>query len=362
MQLLKAPNPDIVALAQARAENNTSIASSRCARFLSIAERGTLPVSLEAFATHTGRFAAGTSDAVKSDSTNLQNLSKRGSDKTLRMSVKAPAGYKLIACDSAQIEARTLAWLAGEQWLLKAFRDKTDPYCEMASSIYRESYETIYSWTKGNMGKYFLNSLIYAGFGVSGALLLSAPCAYALSRFKFFYNKALTNLLVLFLSIPQIMVVLPLYSIAVKYDLLNKHLTLLVLYICLNVPFCTFFLINFFATLSRTLEEAAVDGCTPIKTFFRIMLPLAQPGIITVGIFLFVNIWNEFFVAMIFATSSEVRPLAYGLYSLIQAMSTNGKWAELFASVMIVVVPTFILYLFLSEKIIAGVPGGGIKE
>lgn len=117
------------------------------------------------------------------------------------------------------------------------------------------------------------------------------------------------------------------------------------------------------ATLSRTFEAAAaVDGCTPIKTFFRIMLPLAQPGIITVGIFLFVNIWNEFFVAMIFATSSEVRPLAYGLYSLIQAMSTNGKWAELFASVMIVVVPTFILYLFLSEKIIAGVTGGGIKE
>lgn len=114
------------------------------------------------------------------------------------------------------------------------------------------------------------------------------------------------------------------------------------------------------ATLSRTFEEAAADGCTPIKTFFRIMLPLAQPGIITVGIFLFVNIWNEFFVAMIFAASSEVRPLAYGLYSLIQAMSTNGKWAELFALVMIVVVPTFIL--FLSEKIIAGVTEGGIKE
>ena len=135
----------------------------------------------------------------------------------------------------------------------------------LQSGLHFENY--IYSWTKGNMGKYFLNSLIYAGFGVSGALLLSAPCAYALSRFKFFYNKVLTNLLVLFLSIPQIMVVLPLYSIAVKYDLLNKHLTLLVLYICLNVPFCTFFLLNFFATLSHTFEEAAaVDGCTPIKT------------------------------------------------------------------------------------------------
>ncbi len=231
----------------------------------------------------------------------------------------------------------------------------------LQSGLHFENY--IYSWTKGNMGKYFYNSLIYAAFGVSGALLISAPCAYALSRFKFFYNKALTNILVLFLSIPQIMVVLPLYSIAVEYDLLNKRITLLFLYICLNVPFCTFFLLNFFATLSRTFEEAAaVDGCTPIKTFFKIMLPLAQPGIITVGIFLFVNIWNEFFISMIFATSSDVRPLAYGLYSLIQAMSTTGSWAELFASVMIVVIPTFILYLFLSEKIIAGVTGGGVKE
>ena len=150
MQLLKDPNPDIAALAQARAENNTSIASSRCARFLSISERGTLPVSLEAFLAHTGRYSAGTSDEVKTDATNLQNLSKRGSDKTLRMSVKAPAGYKLVACDSSQIEARVLAWLAGEQWLLKAFRDRTDPYCQMASSIYGEPYEVIHSWTKGD--------------------------------------------------------------------------------------------------------------------------------------------------------------------------------------------------------------------
>ena len=148
MELLTDPNPNISAIAPARAENNTSIASSRCTRFLPIAKRGTLPVSLEAFFAHTGRYSADTSDAVKSDATNLQNLGKRGPDKTLCMSVKAPAGYKLVACDSSRIEARVLAWLAEEQWLLKAFRDKTDPYCEMASSIYGEPYETIYSWTK----------------------------------------------------------------------------------------------------------------------------------------------------------------------------------------------------------------------
>ena len=149
MELLKDPNPDIAALAKARAENNTSVASSRCATYLAIAERGTLPATLEAFATHTGRYAAGSNGDVKSDATNLQNLTKRGPDKVLRTAIKPPAGYKLVACDSSQIEARVLAWLAGEQWMLKAFRDKTDPYCEMASSIYRKPYEVIYSWTKG---------------------------------------------------------------------------------------------------------------------------------------------------------------------------------------------------------------------
>lgn len=231
----------------------------------------------------------------------------------------------------------------------------------LSSGLHFENF--VYAWTKGNMGKYFWNSVIYATFSVTGTLIISAPCAYALSRFKFFYNKVLTNLLVLCLSIPQVMIVLPLYSIAVKYGILNNRVTLIFLYICLNVPFCTFFLLNFFATLSKTFEEAAaIDGCSPINTFFKIMFPLAQPGLITVGIFLFVNVWNEFFIAMIFATDNAVRPLAYGLYSMIQAMQTTGKWAQLFASVVVVVLPTFILYLFLSEKIIAGVTGGGVKE
>ena len=249
-------------------------------------------------------------------------------------------------------------------WILMASLSTTKEIFSndlLGSGLHFENF--VYAWTKGNMGKYFFNSVIYATCSVTGTLLLSAPCAYALSRFKFFYNKLLTNLLVLALSIPQIMVVLPLYSTAVRTGLLNHRITLIFLYICLHVPFCTFFLLNFFATLSKTFEEAAaIDGCSPIKTFFKIMFPLAQPGLITVGIFLFVNVWNEFFIAMIFASDGNIRPLAYGLYSMIQAMATTGKWAELFASVVVVVLPTFLIYIFLSEKIIAGVTGGGVKE
>lgn len=147
--LMNSDNEDIAELARARAENNSSIAMSRCLTFQRIAERGTLPVSLEAYFAHTGRYSAGASDDMRSDATNLQNLAKRGADLTLRKCVQVPAGHKLVACDSSQIEARVEAWISGETWLLQAFANKEDPYCHMASSIYSEPYETILDWTKG---------------------------------------------------------------------------------------------------------------------------------------------------------------------------------------------------------------------
>ena len=92
-----------------------------------------------------------------------------------------------------------------------------------------------------------------------------------------------------------------------------------------------------------------------------IILPLAQPGIITVTIFNFITVWNEFFMALVFANNSEIKPLALGLYSMTQSMRYSGDWAGMFASVVIVFLPTIVLYVFLSEKIISGVTGGGVK-
>lgn len=150
IELLTHPNPDVATLARIRAENNTSIAMSRCETFISIGRRGLLPVALEAYQAHTGRYTAGTSDGVKSDGANLQNLAKRTGDKTLRECVLAPDGYSIIACDSSQIEARVLAWLANQNDLLTLFREQADPYCHMAAAAYGVPHEEIYYWTKGD--------------------------------------------------------------------------------------------------------------------------------------------------------------------------------------------------------------------
>ena len=134
------------------------------------------------------------------------------------------------------------------------------------------------------------------------------------------------------------------------------------MYVGINVPYTTIFLMGFFANISRAFEEAAaIDGCPPGKTFWKIMLPMAQPGIITASIFNFINVWNEYFISLIFGNSDKVRSVAVGLYSMINSMKYTGDWAGMFASVIIVFLPTFILYLFLSERIIAGVTGGGVK-
>lgn len=230
---------------------------------------------------------------------------------------------------------------------------------KFASGFHWENY--VSAWQSQNVSKFFANSLMYSIVGCVGILLISAPGAYVLSRYEFIGNKLIKSGLVVAMSIPAIMIIMPIFSITTKYDL-GGRILLMILYIFLNVPYTTTYLLNFFATLSKSYEEAAaIDGCPPAKTFVKIMLPLIQPAIITVTIFNFLAIWNEFFLALIFASSDEMRPVGVGLMQIVNSMKYTGNYGGLFAAVVIVFLPTFLLYIFLSEKIIAGVTGGGVK-
>ena len=105
-----------------------------------------------------------------------------------------------------------------------------------------------------------------------------------------------------------------------------------------------------------------IDGCSEGKAMWKVMMPMATPGIITVTIFNFMGIWNEYFIALIFANGNDkIRTLSMGMQSIVTAMKYTGDWAGLFASVKILFTPTFILYLFLSDKIVSGITSGGVK-
>ena len=169
---------------------------------------------------------------------------------------------------------------------------------DFSNGLKWDNYVT--AWNTQNVSLYFFNSLVYAIVSCVGVLLISAPGAYVLSRWKFVGGKAIRIGLVIAMSVPTIMIIMPLYSLAVQWGIKGRVL-LVVLYIMLRVPYTTIYLLDFFSSLSRSYEEAAyIDGCSHSRTFWQIMLPLVQPAIITVTIFNFMSVWNEFFMALIF--------------------------------------------------------------
>ena len=230
---------------------------------------------------------------------------------------------------------------------------------EFASGFHWENYAT--DWNTQNVSVFFANSLLYSTVSCAGVLVISATAAYVLSRWQFICSRAIRIALVVAMSVPTIMIIMPIYSLVVAWGLKGRVL-LIVLYIMLRVPYTTIYLLDFFSTLSRSYEEAAaIDGCPPIRTFWVIMLPLVQPAVVTVTIFNFLSVWNEFFMALIFTSSESMTPVGVGLLNIVNAMKYTGNYGALFAAVIIVFLPTFLLYVFLSEKIIAGVTGGGVK-
>ncbi|HUM83455.1 MAG TPA: carbohydrate ABC transporter permease [Lachnospiraceae bacterium] len=229
------------------------------------------------------------------------------------------------------------------------------------TGLHFENY--IKAWGASNVSTFFTNSLGYSFISCALLILICAPAAYVLARFAFKGNKLIQTSFVSAMGVPVIMVVLPLFSVIARLNLLSStwsnRFVLVFLYIGINAPYTTIFLTTFFSNISRTYEEAAtIDGCTPSGAFWKVIFPMAQTGIVTVTIFNFINIWNEYFLSLIFANSDKLRPVAVGLYSMISAMKYTGDWAGMFAAVTIVFLPTFILYLFLSEKIIGAVTGG----
>ena len=232
---------------------------------------------------------------------------------------------------------------------------------QFPTGLHFENY--VAAWGSGGVATFFMNSLLYSVIACFLLILICAPAAYVLARYTFLGNKIIQTSFVSAMGVPITMIVLPLFCVIANMGVLNNvaasKATLIFLYIGINIPYTTIFLLTFFANLSRTYEEAAaIDGCPPTKTFWKIMFPMAQSGIVTVTIFNFINIWNEYFLSLIFANSNDLRPVAVGLFGMLQSMQYTGNWAGMFAAVIIVFLPTFILYIFLSEKIIGGVTGG----
>ncbi|WP_328473557.1 carbohydrate ABC transporter permease [Streptomyces sp. NBC_00448] len=219
------------------------------------------------------------------------------------------------------------------------------------------------AWNEGQFGQAALNTVVVVGGTAVVTVLLAAPAAYALSRITTRLNSGLTLFFALGLGIPAQMVMLPLFVFMNQLQLVNSLFGLIVVYVATSLPFAVFFLTGFFGTLPVELEEAAaLDGATPLRTFWQIMLPMARGGLITVLILNIIQHWGETVFALVFVQTTDHQTLSLALLGFLQQMQYNGAdWGGLFAGVALVVLPVLACYVWLGRRIIEGMTVGSVK-
>ena len=218
------------------------------------------------------------------------------------------------------------------------------------------------AWVAVHIGQYFLNSMKVVIPSLILTLALSSMTSYVLARFQFVGNRALFYLFMAGMLFPIFLALVPLFFLAKDLQLLNTFTGLTLVYTAYSLPFTIFFLTGFFKTLPSELHEAAlIDGANEYQVFFRVMLPLAQPGLVTMGIFNFLGMWNQFILPLVLMTERDNYVLPQGLSFILHQQYYKTDWSALFAALSIIMIPTLLVYAVFQNQIQKGVTVGALK-
>lgn len=230
------------------------------------------------------------------------------------------------------------------------------------------------AWNSAKMGSYMLNSVIVTVLALGLLLVIALPAAYCLSRFQFRGRKILNTCFMAGLFINVNYIVVPIFLMLKDGDswlknvmghgfLLNNVFVLAVVYAATALPFTIYLLSGYFATLPHDFEEAAyIDGASYGKTMVQIIFPMAQPSIITIILFNFLSFWNEYIISMTLMSSSKgAKTLPVGLLNLMQAQQSKAEYGIMYAGLVLVMLPTLILYICVQKKLTQGMTVGGLK-
>ncbi|MET7822628.1 carbohydrate ABC transporter permease [Micromonospora zamorensis] len=219
------------------------------------------------------------------------------------------------------------------------------------------------AWTGAHIGRYFLNSLVVVAGSVSLTMLMGATAAYVFARYEFRGRQVVYYLFVGGLMFPVFLALVPLFFVVRNAGLFGTWKGLILVYAAYSLPFTVFFLTAFFRTLPTTVAEAAmVDGCGHFRLFFRVMLPMARPGMISVAIFNFLSHWNQFLLPQVLMQGDDSKwMLAQGLFALSVSQGYAGDYARLFAGLSIAVLPVLAIYVAFQRQVQAGLTAGQLK-
>ncbi len=212
----------------------------------------------------------------------------------------------------------------------------------------------------GNMGLYFLNSILVTVAAIFISTMAAMMATYAITRIKWKFSKLTNAFFMLGLTIPIQASIVPIYVILSNIHWLNKYTTLIIPYAAFSLSMAILISTGFMGEIPSALDEAArIDGCGFFRTFFEIILPLMKPAVSTVGIYSFLQCWNEFMFANVFISDKAHRTLPVGIKALSGAYTTD--WGPIGAALVIATFPTLIAYIFLSKRIQDSFIAGAVK-
>lgn len=235
----------------------------------------------------------------------------------------------------------------------------TNPY-SLPQSLHFENY--INAIEKANMASYFLNSVFVVILSTIILLVFVIPAAYVLARYPFKGSKAITNLYMACIFLQPTYIMIPLFLELQAINGLNNRVAISLVYAVMQFPFAIFTLHGFIQALSTGYEEAArIDGAGNLDILIRIVVPLCRPGIVTITMLTAMGFWNEYPLALVILTEESKKTLPIGLANLFEVQKYATDWGALFAGLVLVLIPTVIIYLIGQKQLLAGISIGGLK-
>lgn len=215
-------------------------------------------------------------------------------------------------------------------------------------------------WSRAPMGRYLLNSVLIAGGSTVLAMLCGIPAAFALARMKFKGQTAFLGFVIVSQMFAPVVLLVGIYKVMDAFHLTDSILGLIFINAAFNQAFTIWLLRGTFLSISPEMEQAAtIDGCNRIQAMLKVLLPVAAPGIVTTLIFIFINAWNEYTVALTLISTDTLKPLTVGInifngYNMIE-------WQYLFAASLFAILPVVILFMCIEKNLVSGLTSGGVK-
>ena len=228
----------------------------------------------------------------------------------------------------------------------------------MPDKLMFENYT--FAWTAGNLGRATLNSFIVCTLTLILSMLFGAMAAYAIAILRWKLAKLTLTYFLIGMMVPVHCVLIPLFIQFSKLKMSNSLIGIIIPYITFSLPITIYILVGFFEGIPRELfESACIDGCSVYKMFGTVALPLAKTGFMVTGLMSFVNNWNELLLAMVFISNEAKKTLPVSLTKFVGPYNTN--YCQMFAAIVLAIIPTIIVYCMFSNQIVDGLTQGAVK-